>query len=847
MWLAMGAPFFMIYAEVAINRDIPQSFTYHLPPELIDDVIPGHMVRVPFRTGQEAGIVVRIHQDRPEFATKPVIDVLDAQPVLSPIQLQLAGWMAQKTLAPIGNCVWTMLPPGFTPRSDYHYSIHELHAVHHQPDTEAVLNVLQRRGVVSGRELTALLGKDAWSKAMEKLVEAGAVRKQPTLLPPTSKPKIVREVTLTIPPEAVPLLEAELVEGRGSKIPYQILQLLAQQVGPMAVSALYKQLPSAKGTHLEKLQEAGYIVLGESELWRNSLERKTYIPTEPPQLTLEQATLWKQISASMRGETKDSSAFLLHGVTGSGKTELYIRAVELALSQGRQALVLVPEIALTAQMVQRFAARFGNKVALIHSSLSAGERYDTWRRARAGLIQVVIGARSALFTPFPQLGLIVLDEEHDHSYKQSPPIPSPYYHSRELALEYMRLMRGTVILGSATPDVETYHAALQGRYTLLELPNRVLAHRKQIEALTEEFHLSNPRYEPIKGRDVAGLALPPVQVVDMRQELMAGNISIFSRPLSSALQEILGKEQQALLFLNRRGTATYILCRDCGYIAKCPRCDTPLTYHRQGDKLTCHGCGHRETNPTTCPQCQSRRIKHLGQGTEMIERALQEHFPHARVMRWDQDTAFNHHEHERIYEAFANYEADVLVGTQMIAKGLDLPRVTLVGVISGDTALGLPDFRATETTFQLLTQVAGRAGRSPLGGRVILQTYQPLNYAIQTAAQHDYHSFYKHEIEFRRQLQWPPFTRVARLLFQDKSLDKVESESRRIAELLTQRMRDLNFGSSSLVGPVPCFFAKHDNTYRWHLLLRSSDPSALLQGMDLGDYCTLDIAPLDVL
>jgi primosomal protein N' (replication factor Y) len=651
-------------------------------------------------------------------------------------------------------------------------------------------------------------------------------------------------VRLTIAPEQwLPTL----LELRSATQLYAILDTLAQHQGVLAVSELYQLLPNANYNHLEKLQEAGYLTLGQSEVWRNSLARKTYVPTEPPQLTPEQSILWERISASMQGYSQDHGVFLLHGVTGSGKTELYIRAAELALSKGQQALILVPEIALTAQMVQRFAARFAGKVALIHSSLSAGERYDTWRRAREGLVQVVIGARSALFTPFPNLGLIVLDEEHDDSYKQSPPIPSPYYHSRDFAIEYMRLMGGTVILGSATPDVETYYAAQQGRYLLLELPNRVLAHRKQIEALAQEYHIANPRYESVGVGEVAGLALPPVQVVDMRQELMAGNISIFSRALATALSETLHLDQQALLFLNRRGSATFVFCRDCGYIARCPRCDTPLTFHRQGELLTCHGCGHREVNPTVCPDCHSHRIKYLGQGTEMIEKTVSELFPHARVMRWDQDTATSHHEHERIYDAFANHEADILVGTQMIAKGLDLPKVTLVGVISGDTALGLPDFRAIETTFQLLTQVAGRAGRSPLGGRVILQTYQPLHYAVQAAAKHDYHSFYAREIDYRRQLQWPPFTRVARLLFQDRVPQKAESEARRLAETLLERIKALNFTSSSLVGPVPCFFARQDNIYRWHILLRSTDPLTLLQGLDVGDSCILDIDPVNVL
>jgi primosomal protein N' (replication factor Y) len=900
----------MPYAEVAIHRSIHQSFTYHLPDSLAEQARPGQLVEVPFRAGQEAAIIIALSDDPPPFATKSVLAILDEQPVLTPQQLALARWLAEQTAAPIGDCVWLMLPPGFSPRRDTRYHLLGGTLAGQTPDENLILSYLARRGPLTGRQLGQIMPKARWSKAARALVEGGLIRAEAILAPPSVQAKQIRTASLAMSPSELggawlqvgresrrgsvletlrlqaggrmPLeallaatgvnvsvvrklrqetmleLEADktvvltldeaatraaIIALRGGEPYLAILELLAER-GPLSLGEIYEQTP-AKSEHLNKLEAAGYVQFGESEVLRNSLARKTYQPTSPPPRTAEQAAIWQGLRASL--ETPRGEAFLIRGVTGSGKTEVYMQAVAHVLAQGRSAIVLVPEIALTAQMVQRFVGRFGQKVALIHSSLSAGERYDTWRRARAGEVQVIIGARSALFSPLPNLGLIVLDEEHDPSYKQSPPISPPYYQARETALEYVRLLGGTLILGSATPDVVSYYRAQTGAYTLLELPNRVLAHREQVAALQAEYQLEHSPYTPIEGTESASLALPPVQVVDMRQELRAGNTSIFSRSLSAALGEVLARQEQAILFLNRRGSASFVFCRDCGYIAKCPRCDSPLTYHKSQTALRCHGCGHKVPSPTTCPECQSKRIKFMGQGTELIEKALGELFPAARLLRWDQDTAANHHEHERIFQAFLQHEADFLVGTQMIAKGLDLPKVTLVGIISADTALGLPDYRAGEVSFQLLTQVAGRAGRSPLGGGVILQTYQPEHYAIQAAAAHDYLGFYQQEIAYREQLRWPPFRRLARLLIEDPDPQKAENEARRLAKLLTERLGAGHFNLSDLVGPVPCFFGRRDNEYRWQVLLRSPDPARVLHGLDLGGGCILDLDPIDIL
>ncbi|MCZ7668538.1 MAG: primosomal protein N' [Chloroflexi bacterium] len=470
---------------------------------------------------------------------------------------------------------------------------------------------------------------------------------------------------------------------------------------------------------------------------------------------------------------------MLHGVTGSGKTEIYMRAIDYALAQGQQAIVLVPEIALTPQTVRRFSARFPGRVAVLHSRLTAGERYDTWRRARQGLFDIVVGPRSALFTPLPNIGVIVVDEEHDGSYKQTPPVPPPYYHARETAVQLGAILNATVILGSATPDLVTYHLAQSGRYQLIELPKRIMGHRHRLESQAERLHiLSAYQRQPDDPDDALTIPLPPIQVVDLRQELRAGNRSIFSRALDKAITETLDRGEQAILFLNRRGTASFVICRDCGYIARCPRCDMPLTYHRPYASLVCHHCGRREPQTTECPACGSKRIRYFGLGTEQVEEQVRQRWPQARLTRWDSDTTAGRTAHEALLASFINHEADILVGTQMIAKGLDLPLVTLVGVISADVVgtAGLPHRGTRFST----TGAGGRAGRPGLlGGRVIIQTYQPEHYAVQAAAEHDYAGFYLEEIRFRTQHTLPPFRRLAKLVWVDPVNDRGGGRRRR--------------------------------------------------------------------
>lgn len=687
-------------------------------------------------------------------------------------------------------------------------------------------------------------------------------------------------VSLAIPREAV---DENLIALRKGEKDLRILRVLARENEPMNVSWVYAQT-DAKLPDLKRLEDEGLIILGESESLRDSLAMRDFVPSAAPALTHEQQAVWVEIEAAIKrwdwaktnvdphapesvlskiteavnhplaqsvypvrpADDGRGAVFLVHGVTGSGKTEIYLRAIELALAQGRQAIYLVPEIALTAQTIRRVAARFPGRVAVVHGALSQGERFDTWRRARDGLIQVVVGARSALFTPLPDVGLVILDEEHDLSYKEDPDFSPFTYHARRVAEEMMRRNHGVLILGDATPDIETNFRAQRGDIHLLRLPSRIMGHRTRILEQSEREGVI-ARYYPSTAEDALTIDLPPVEVIDMRTELKRGNRSIFSRALQAKLADVLHRREQAMLFLNRRGKNTYVFCRDCGYVDACPRCDMPLTYHEFDETMRCHLCGYQSTPRQVCPACRSQRIRYFGAGTQQVEAELNHLFPMARVVRWDADTARTPGSHEDILQRFIERKADVLVGTQMVAKGLDLPLVTLVGVVNADVGMGLPDFRACERTFQVLTQVSGRAGRGLLGGEAILQTYQPDHYVIRAAAAHDYDGFYAQEIAHRRELGYPPFRRLVRVVFQFQKEDKAEAEAERAAALLRRRIDALRLTGTELIGPAPCFFAKINNVYRWHLLLRGPEPVLALEGLDMPRGWYLDVDPVDLL
>ncbi|MGA9531227.1 MAG: primosomal protein N' [Anaerolineales bacterium] len=831
-----------MYAEVAVNlAGIPGTFHYHIPDNSdLLDLQPGHLITVPFSNRRAQGIVVAITESTPVEETKPVESLLDPNPVLTRYQIELARWMGEAYHASIADCLSLMLPPGLKQRADSEYGIENAQAEGKGSVESRLLALLRRRGPLRGRQIDRSLSRMNWQRAADRMVQRGELSRRSVLDPPRVSARRLRTARLAVPPERareafddVGQTEATLERRR------KMLEALIEEGEPLDVTWVY----AASGGHLRDLrylEDLGLIALGETEVWRDPLEHVEFVPRQSPTLTREQREAWRAIQGQLAA-APNGQPVLLHGVTGSGKTELYMRAVDAMLAAGLRAIVLVPEIALTPQTVRRFLARFPGRVGLIHSQLSEGERYDTWRRARRGLLDIVIGPRSALFSPLPDIGLLVLDESHDESYKEQS--RSPRYHARETSLAYARILGASCILGSATPDVVTSHRAQSGELQRVALPNRIMGHRERIQRQAQRLGIS-ARYQPVSD-EAQTIRLPPVRVIDMRVELKAGNTSLFSRPLQAALTEVLESEQQAILFLNRRGSSTYVFCRDCGWVARCPRCDRPLTHHAHADDLLCHHCGYRRSNPLACPECGGHRVRHFGAGTERIQQELQDRYPGVRALRWDTDSTQRKGSHEVILAHFQAHRADVLVGTQMVAKGLDLPLVTLVGVISADTGLNLPDYRANERTFQLLTQVAGRAGRGLLGGQVLLQTYHPTHYAIEAAADHDYDTFYRQELSHRRDLGYPPFTRMARLIYRHTSAKRAEQEAKALAAQLQPALEAAGV-ADQLIGPVPCFFERIRGQSRWQLVIRANDPTRLLPD-ELPTGWTVDIDPVSLL
>ncbi len=624
-------------------------------------------------------------------------------------------------------------------------------------------------------------------------------------------PRLVSHLRLAVTVEkaceAIPNLEQKQAK---------LLNLIVTEPEPLTLAEA-RQRFGFTPTTLNALIRQGLVTVEKVRMQRDPLAHRTFTPTPPPTLTPAQEAARSQISSEMMQSTP--RVFLLHGVTGSGKTEIYLRTLAQAISLGKRAIVLVPEIALTPQTIARFASRFPNRVAVLHSRLSPGEQFDEWQRIKGGEFDVVIGSRGALFAPQPDLGLIVMDEEHEWTYKQEE--QQPRYHARDVAIKLAELTNSVVILGSATPDVTSYYRAQRGEFRLLRLPERISSG------------------EPTP--------LPRVEIVDLRQELKEGNRSIFSRSLSKAIADVLHAREQVILFLNRRGTATFVQCRDCGFVLRCRRCDVSLTYHAAEDDLVCHHCNYRAKTPSICPNCQSRRIKFLGIGTQKVEEEIAKAFPKARLLRWDRDVTKGKNAHEKIMNHFLAHEADILIGTQMIAKGLDMPLVTLVGVINADIGLHLPDFHSSERIFQILAQVAGRAGRGKLVGKVIVQSYTPDHYAIAAAAKHDYATFYEQEIAFRRQQGNPPFNRLARLLYTHTNLVHCQKETVRIYRLMEQERDSQGFPNTTIIGPSPAFTQRVRGRFRYQIIIRSPDPLPLISHMNFPQGWAIDIDPISLI
>jgi len=803
----------MRYAEVSVNSPVAQrqTFSYSLPSNLSVEV--GQAVWVPFGDKLLQGIVMELSGQPAVEETKDIAGVIEPRPILSPYHVQLARWISRRYLSPLFDAVALMLPPGFERRPLTFVSANPLPPgfdLSTLPvEQRQVLGLIKER--VSLRRIEQALGKKKAQAAVSRLVRLGLVSRSYELGPARAKPKIEPYLRLAVPADEARTEAAEM--GKRAKKQAALLDYLLEQGRPVPWAEARKSTGSNKAA-ADALISKGLAAFELVEVRRDPLAGRSVTPTQPLVPTGAQSSALEEIKSAL-AESRER-VFLLHGVTGSGKTEVYLQALAEAVRMGKRGIVLVPEIALTPQTIERFAARFPGRVAVLHSQLSLGEQFDEWQRIRKGEFDVVIGPRSAVFAPQPDLGLIVIDEEHEWTYKQSD--KSPRYHARDAAVKLAELVGAVVILGSATPDVETYYRAREGEYRLLELPGRVTPHD--------------------------GAALPQVEVVDMREELKAGVRGLFSRSLTEAIGRAVTADEQVILFLNRRGAATFVQCRNCGFVLRCKRCDVPLTYHLAEDSLVCHQCNYHAPVPEACPRCKRRSMKFLGVGTQKLEQEAGYNFPTARLLRWDTDVTRGGYSHDEILDKFRRHQADILIGTQMVAKGLDLPLVTLVGVVSADTALNLPDFRAGERTFQLLSQVAGRAGRGVKGGRVIIQSYTPEHYAIQAASGHDYAAFYNKELEYRRRLRNPPFSQLASLTYSHTNDILCQREAERMKRGLAQEMDSKGIADIEVIGPAPAFIHRRRGRFRWQLMLRGRGLADFLFTVALPPGWAVDIDPV---
>ncbi|MBE0480366.1 MAG: primosomal protein N' [Dehalococcoidia bacterium] len=812
----------MSYAEVAVNVPLAQTrtFSYAIPPDIV--VGAGHAVWVPFGARVVQGIVLNISSYAPVEDTRPVASLIDPSPLLSSHQIELCRWMAEHYLCSYFDAAALMLPPGFERRLNTFIepvSAPDDAAASLTPDQARFLASIRKKGRVELRRLRKLAGAGKTDAIVAQLLNRGLVKKTHELERVRVSAKTIAHVAPAA--DSAQLIKAiEVLEKRGAGRQARLLDLLLREGHPMALPDIRKDL-AISSRALQTLAGRGLITIEEKTVQRDPLADRPFPPASPPVLFADQARAWLAIRAEMdrTGTSPESRIFLLHGVTGSGKTEVYLRALTHAISLGKKAIVLVPEIALTAQTVKVLSSRFPRRVAVLHSGLSLGEQFDAWHRIKSGGCDVVIGSRGALFAPQPDLGLIVLDEEHEWTYKQHD--QSPRYHARDVAVKLANLTGSVLLLGSATPDMVSFHQARKGEYRLLKLSQRISSGRASL--------------------------LPVVEIVDLRRELKEGNRSVFSRSLLRSISSSLDAGEQVILFLNRRGTATFVQCRDCGHVLSCRRCDVSLTYHSAGDDLVCHRCNHRTHIPELCPECRSKRIKFLGMGTQKLEQEVAAAFPGVRTLRWDRDATRAKGAHDRTMELFLAHGADILVGTQMIAKGLDMPLVTLVGVMNADIGLYLPDYQSSERTFQLLAQVAGRAGRRENRGRVVIQTYTPGHYAITAAAQHDYPAFYEKEITFRQQQGDPPFRRLASLIYAHTGESQCGKEVERVFELLGQRRNERGLADTDLIGPCPAFARRLRGRYRWQIIVRSPEPLQLLADLSLPSGWSLDIDPVSLL
>lgn len=806
----------MRVAKVIVDvpvRDTDRPFDYLIPESMRAWIEVGSRVGVPFGHRTVQGFVVGLE---PEPAAagmklKAIQEVLDVIPPLSEELVELAGWMSRRYACRMITALQVMVPTALKGKAERFISLGTpqpkepedlysggLFELELEPfgGERAILDFVEKKGEVTSKQLSRQFPDSA--PVIKSLLRRGVLQENQSIKDKLQI-KTLKAVDLAVTPdEAEAALASFAPKAQRQR---EVLQFIVEmkEMLPLALKDVLATMQVSAAT-VKGLADKGYITIEDKEAFRDPYRGRWFKPSDPLPLTAEQQNAYDRIVSVL--DAQRHGVFLLHGVTGSGKTEIYLQSIQRCIEQGRQAIVLVPEISLTPQMVERFKGRFGDQVAVMHSRLSGGERYDEWRKIREGRAAVAIGARSAVFAPFAKIGLIIMDEEHETSYKQE---ESPKYHARDVAVQRAMQHGAAVILGSATPSLESYHSA-----------------RSQAN---DEFA---PMLLEMKARAL-GNELPGVQIIDMREELKEGNRSMFSRSLHQAVAARLERKEQTVLLLNRRGYSTFVMCRSCGYVAGCPECDISLTYHQKSNNLRCHYCGYAEPAPSVCPECGSEHIRYFGTGTQRVEEELAKLFPGIRVIRMDVDTTTEKGSHEKLLKQFRDKKADVLLGTQMVAKGLDFPDVTLVGVITADSALNLPDFRAAEKTFQLLTQVAGRAGRHQLPGEVMIQSYTPDHYSIIHASGHDYDSFVREELKHRRNLHYPPYCRLILVTLSHEQLPFLVRMAENMVSVLQGKARQKGWYGSldrltsdafDVLGPVASPVPRIKNRYRFQCMIK---------------------------
>lgn len=771
-----------VIVDVPVSRT-NRPFDYRVPEWLSPLIHVGSRVVVPFGPRKLQGYVIEITeedgQDHSHHRLRDVEQVMDDTPPLTPELLKMSEWMSKQYLCPWVTAVQAMLPAVLKGKAQKWLTaselldeetcarsglLWELYRKRQLPLAEVEKQFPDEYMLVPGWIHSGLL-------TTEYQVKDRITKKQQSFVRSLLTPQQLSE--------SLASLSARAEQMR------RVLEVFLQHPEQSFSVQTLREEFGINRSALKSLEAKGWIVIEQVEIYRDPYANRRFQEKQKPDFTPLQQQVLEPIIRSIKESSYAS--YLLHGVTGSGKTEVYLEAIEHTLMKGREAIFLVPEISLTPQMVERFKARFGADVAVLHSALSQGERYDEWRKIIRKEVKVVVGARSAIFAPFQNVGLIVIDEEHESSYKQE---ETPRYHAREVALWRAKENDAVLLMGSATPALETYALATRGRYTLLKMPDRV-----------------------------GNRPMPQVHVVDMREELHSENRSMFSRLLHEMIEDRLNKQEQMVIFLNRRGFSTFVMCRSCGYTMRCVHCDISLTYHKSNHTARCHYCGYTIPQPSHCPECQSEHIRFFGTGTQKVEAELAKLFPGIRVIRMDVDTTSRKGSHEELLSKFRQGQGDVLLGTQMIAKGLDFPRVTLAGIIAADTSLHLPDFRAAEKTFQLLTQVGGRAGRHELEGDVVIQTYTPEHYSIQHATRHDYPAFYEDEMLQRRRTGYPPYFRLVLITFSHEEVPVVVRGAHVMGDFLRQKVAQ----TTILLGPVASPIARVKDRFRFQIMLKYRD------------------------